>query len=142
LDLLKETIESQIERTKNFKYLWPGAAINFLYFEEERPLQTAKNALTRGDTEAARKAVAPIRERLTQASSETLQAIDQGSPESAAASLENFMANIPASFWPSDKIGRVIDVFDQAGVDGFALFCVGHLDPYAQWDTLRTRLKG
>jgi hypothetical protein len=52
------------------------------------------------------------------------------------------MTSIPASFWPNDKLPRVIDVFEQADVEGFALFCVGHLDPYSQWQVLTKRLRG
>lgn len=141
LDLMKETILSQQQLTKGFKYYWPGAAINFLFFEEERPLHATRTALQNGDTEGALAAMAPVRERLAACSLETVKAIEQADPHTAELKLDKFMKAIPMAYWPADKLPRVIDVFEECGVEGFALFCVGHLDPYSQWDVLANRLR-
>jgi hypothetical protein len=139
LDLLRETIRSQKERTKGFAYYLPGAAINFLFFEEERPLHAMKEALTMTDTEKAKEEYAKVRDAVLKCSPETASLLDR-MDDGARVALSSFMEAIPAAYWPTDKLTRVIDVFEESGVDGFALFCVGHLDPYSQWDVLRNRL--
>jgi hypothetical protein len=139
LDLLRETIGSQQALTKAFGYYWPGGAINFLFFEEERPLHAMKEALANADPQTAETEYAKVRNAIQDCAPETAFALDRmdGGAKSA---LSAFMDAIPAAYWPTDKLSRVIDVFEESGVDGFALFCVGHLDPYSQWDVLRNRL--
>lgn len=91
LTLLRETIAEQKAWTQGFDYYWPGAAINFLFFEEERALG--------------------------------------GKPP-------------PPDYWPAEKLNRLIDTLEESGVEGFSLFCSGHLDAYGLWEIARARLKG
>jgi hypothetical protein len=142
LALLRETIESQTRLTRNFKYYWPGAAINFLFFEEERPLHSMRVALANGNFDEAEKQHATVANRIAGACAETSDALVgmRANPVAARPALEGFLKAIPASYWPSEKLTRLIDTIEESGVQGFALFCVGHLDQYQQWDTLSRRL--
>ena len=143
LDLLEETIESQKRLTKGFKYYWPGAAINFLFAEEERPLQSMKSAFASGDFDRVDAEFRLVEERLRRSSPETCDAISALShdPTKARVALDEFLLAIPATYWPSEKVTRLLDTIESTGVDGFALFCVGHLDAYSQWGVLSKRLK-
>ena len=142
LELLQETVNSQKVLTGGFKYYWPGAAINFLFAEEERPLYCLKSALAARDLDRAEREFQSVEQRLRSTSSDTAEALGalRNDPERAQAALDNFLSAIDGSYWPGDKLTRLIDTFEAANVDGFALFCVGHLDSYSQWDVLAKRL--
>jgi len=145
LDLLTETIESQKELTSEFKYYWPGAAINFLYFEEERPLNAIANALDKDDVTLAVSEFQMIRDRvrtLRPALSEAFAALGKN-VEGLGAAKREFMAfrnNVPEGYWPAEKLNRLLDTIANTGVDGFALFCIGHLDEYHLWGSLRAAM--
>jgi len=142
LDLLAETIKSQQKLTKNFKYYWPGAAINFLYFEEERPLDDILTAVNEGNSEAALDAFRPVADRIGTVSPVACAAITSlaENPSRIASvkdEFETFRNNVPPDYWPTEKLGRLLRTIAGTGVDGLALFCVGHLDQYGLWDGLR-----
>jgi hypothetical protein len=142
LDLLRETIESQKRLTKNFKYYWPGAAINFLYFEEERPLYALAKSLEDEDCDSAIPAFEAVSERIRSVSRNAFDAIDSlrvnpASLSEARKEFATFRKNIPGDYWPAEKLDRLLSAISETDVQGFSLFCVGHLDQYGQWDDLR-----
>jgi hypothetical protein len=142
LELLRETIIQQKDLAKGFKYFWPGAAINFLFFEEDRLLRTLKAALDVTDLTAFNSMFASLVDRLATVDKKAAAALRVASfePYKARKALDDFLSKIPDSFWPSDKLPRLIDTIEATGVDGFALFCVEHLNQYGQWELLRKRL--
>jgi len=145
LDLLKETIESQMQLTKNFKYYWPGAAINFLYFEEERQLDALAKALEEEDGNCALVAFETVSERMRSVGTNAFDAIDdlRQNPSNMSKASREFAAfrrNIPGGYWPADKLDRLLSAIGEMEVDGFSLFCVGHLDQYDLWGALRNAI--
>ena len=142
LGLLAETIATQKQHTKPFRRFWPGSAINFLFEEEELPLRAMATALGEGRIDIFKMEFDKVKERLQTVNPDVLHALTNAgeNPSNAFKALERFKENIPENYWPSDKLTRVIDTIEEASVDGFALFCVGHLDQYDQWDVLRRRL--
>jgi hypothetical protein len=83
-----------------------------------------------------------LRSRLETTNGKVATALDEGTsnPDRARKILDEFVSDIPKTYWPSDKLPRLIDTLEASEVDGFSLFCAGHLDEYGQWEVLRKRL--
>ncbi len=144
LNLLEESIESQKFWARDFESLWIGAAINFLFFEEERPLAAAERALEQGDVDAAVRSFAAVSERVRKFSPPVAEAMDSlaagpAALESALAMLKDFRCQTPVGYYPADKLHRLIDRIEATGVEGISLFCDAHLDEYGLRSALRER---
>lgn len=144
LNLLEESIESQKSWARDFESLWIGAAINFLFFEEERPLAAAERALEQGDVDAAVRSFAAVSERVRKFSPPVAEAMDSlaagpAALESALAMLKDFRCQTPVGYYPADKLHRLIDRIEATGVEGISLFCDAHLDEYGLRSALRER---
>lgn len=143
LDLLEETIASQKVWARDYKRLWPGAAINFLFFEEERPLHALDRALRANAPAEARVALASIGSRLRSVAPELHDrlaswAATPREPERPALqdAFSAFLQHVPPAYWPAEKLTRTLDRIRGTGVEGVCLFCEGHLHQYGLWDTL------
>jgi len=139
LGLLKATIARQKVWAAGYKRLWPGFAVNFLYFEEEKQLKQ----LAAADSAAALKtAYEPVSNRLkslgVKQAHDLVHCIESGAPfEKQKAALDAFVGDLPKSYWPKDKVSRVIDTIKSTGVEGLTIFCAGQLSQYGAWDTVR-----
>lgn len=139
LGLLKATIARQKQWASGFKRLWPGFAVNFLYQEEEKQLRRLQQA---EDAAALREAYEPISNRLKslgcKQSHDLVLAVEAGASfAKQKAALEAFLADLPAAFWPKDKVSRVIEAVKSTGVEGVAVFCAGQLTRYGAWETVK-----
>ncbi|MDQ2986325.1 MAG: family 10 glycosylhydrolase [Armatimonadota bacterium] len=146
LNLLTETIGNQKKLTAGFKYYWPGAAINFLFAEEERPLAATSEELNCGDTARALASYGQIEHQVRSVSPDLASAMDvlRQNPDAldtAREKFESFRKHIPSTYWPSEKLGQLVKTIAATNVGGMALFCVGHLDQYGMWEQLAASLK-
>lgn len=141
LDLLAPTIEDQKLWAKNHKRLVIGAAVNFLFWDEERPLGWLIQALKKGDQEAAERHAYPVRERLY-AIDPSLEAeltrFLREPVEDLRASLVSKLeatARAPrAGHLEPEKLLRTIRTIRNAGAEGVVLFCANQLDHYGLWE--------
>jgi hypothetical protein len=147
LDLLAETIGQQKVWSEGFEALWPGFAINFLFFEEERPLAAMAKALEVAEVEDARREYDKISTRLCHADpslGSELGALFGGHGDLGAlrARVGAFRSRPPGSYWPKEKVTRVIERVRSTGVSGLTMFCAGHLEHYGLWDTAKAAFEG
>lgn len=131
LDLLRETITDQKEWARDFRRYWPGAAINFLFFEEELPLMAIQRALKEGRDYSME--YAKVASRLRACAPNVADALESGDGRTQ---FYAFMKAVPTCYWPKDKLVRLVEAISETGVDGMSLFCEGHLHQYGLWDTL------
>ena len=133
LDLLEETITSQKEWARDFKYYWVGFAINFLFFEEERPLRKLVNSFDKAEYEK----IAPrIRIAAPDAYEKLTAALAKGDHAAFQAEFNSFANNLPHAYWPKEKFVKVLERIKSCYVEGISIFCEGHLHQYGLWETL------
>lgn len=138
LTLLRETIGSQQKWARDYKQYLVGAAINFLFFEEERPLQSIRCAIERGDKQVASAAFETIEERLRIFAKSTCE--DIASWISGEGSLTPIQVEVPHEYWPGEKLERLIDTVAECNPEGIVLFCEGHLHEYGLWESAKVSL--
>lgn len=167
LVLLAETIEDQKEWARDFSEYYPGAAINFMFWEEELPLKALAIAGELGDRANASAFFGQIASRLQPLDSalhdevakwvglggagnmrdaqryvshkrDDFFNVTKGTPAAFAARLSAFAADPPKGFWPKEKLERLVETVQRTDVDGLVLFCEGHLHQYGLWDTARS----
>jgi hypothetical protein len=142
LDLLEETVRSQIVWAEDYKHLWPGFAIDYLFFEEERPLKAFSASVARNDREAASAAYRPI-EHLVRSVDSRLASEVEAWQESSADSpglkerVAAFASDPPKDYWPKRKAAQVIQRIRSTGVSGVTVFCADQLRRYGLWDTVK-----
>ena len=145
LALLGESIAQQKDWARDYEALWPGIAVNYLYYEEERPLRAVQKLL---ESAAGAKQIAeafaaasPAFRDVAPALYDRLQDwIKAGSPTGAdglAVDLADFLAKPPADYRPTDKLIRTIDQVRAAGVPGICIFSAGLLTRYDMWEVVR-----
>ncbi len=134
LALLAETIQSQQRWAADFKSLLIGCAINFLFFEEERPLNAIRGSLKQGDPAAANVHFAQISDRLQAEDPSAHAAISRCIQSGSPLELEN--DSVAKSFWPTEKLLRVIETVAAQNSAGIVLFCEDHLHKYGLWDAV------
>lgn len=144
LDLLEETIRSQQQWARDYRRLWIGIAINFLFFEEERPLRRLESLLADGTSEGLRgpfEAVAPglraaapdLHDRLAA----WIGAPDEARRPEVRAAFRSCLERMPPAYWPAEKLTRTLHRIRSTGVEGVSLFAAGHIEQYGLWDTVR-----
>jgi hypothetical protein len=166
LVLLAETIDDQKDWARDFSEYFPGAAINFLFWEEELPLKALAAAAKLGDRANASaffgQVAARVREhdqslhdeiakwvglggagnlrdaqRYVSHKRDEFFNVAKGTPAAFAARLSAFADDPPKGFWPQQKLERLVETVQRTDVDGLVLFCEGHLHQYGLWDTAR-----
>ncbi len=167
LVLLAETIRDQKVWARDFREYYPGAAINFMFWEEEIPLKALALAAEFGDQTNAVVFFGQIAARLVREDRELHDEVakwvgfggagdlrdaqryvshkrDQffsvpsgGSAPAFATKLRIFADNPPKSYWPREKLERLVDTVERTGVEGLILFCEGHLHQYGLWETAK-----
>jgi hypothetical protein len=55
----------------------------------------------------------------------------------AADALDDFRRHAPASYWPDDKVHRVIETIRDAGAGGICVFCQEQLESFGKWEAVR-----
>lgn len=167
LKLLTETIEDQKEWARDFSKYYPGAAINFMFWEEELPLKALATAAELGDRTNASAFFGQIAARLQPLDStlhdelakwvgfggagnlrdaqryvshkrDEFFTVTAGTPAAFAPRLRAFADDPPKAYWPSSKFERLVETVQRTEVDGLVLFCEGHLHHYGLWDTARS----
>ncbi len=170
LVLLKETIQDQKVWTRDFKEYIPGAAINFMFWEEELPLKALALAAELGDRTNASAFFGQVAARIAQEDRDLHERVAKwvgfggagdlrdaqryvshkraeffaipagGTPPNFAAELRVFADNPPKSYWPKRKLGRLVETVQSAETQGLVLFCEGHLHQYGLWETVKSLL--
>jgi hypothetical protein len=145
LDLLEETVRRQREWARDFRHLWIGIAINFLYGEEERPLRVIGSMLSAGRAaEEVRLQFEKVSAGLQAVAPELhgrLSAWLSGSGEDVSEEFQAFLADVPTSYWPREKLERTLERVRSTGVEGICIFCDDQLLRYGMWDTVREALR-
>ncbi|HEY3414970.1 MAG TPA: family 10 glycosylhydrolase [Armatimonadota bacterium] len=145
LTLLAESIGQQKDWACDYDALWPGFAVNFLYYEEDRPLSAVRkmldNAADAGQVAEALAAVSPRFRELAPALQDRIQAWARGgAPAGAvglAAAVAEFLAKPPEGYRPESKLTRTVEAIRESGAPGICVFSAGLLTHYGMWDTLR-----
>jgi hypothetical protein len=123
-------------------------AINFLYFEEERPLRALRAALVDGNGVEIRARFFDIEARVKAVDGEmhgrVSSALFGGSGDASGAieQLRRFVEDVPKSFWPREKMERVIERVASTGVEGISIFSEGQIGGYGLWDCFREAFAG
>ena len=167
LTLLAETISEQKVWARDYKEYYPGCAINHMYWEEELPLQALALAAELGDATNACGFFHDISSRLSDIDQELSDEVSQwvgagnasnldnahrylshkraeffevveGQPANFAERLRQFADDPPTSYWPKEKLERLVETVERSGVDGMVLFCEGHLHKYGLWETAKS----
>lgn len=153
LGLLRDAVRRQKEWARDFADLWPGFAINFLYFEEDRPLKRTAALLRNGAAPGdILEAFQPVEARVRSLRPEVADAVqkwvaaagrDGAMPEEldalrdrAAEALDGFRRNAPAAYWPDDKVSRVVATIRGAGAGGVCVFCQEQMESFGKWDAI------
>jgi len=153
---------------RDFREYYPGAAINFMFWEEEIPLKALALAAEFGDRTNAVVFFGQIAARLahddrdlhdevakwvglggagdlrdtqryvSHKRDEFFSVPSGGIAPAFSTRLRVFADSPPKSYWPKEKLTRLVETVERTGVDGLILFCEGHLHQYALWDTART----
>lgn len=145
LTLLAETIGEQIEWARDYEALWPGIAVSYLYYEEERPLRRIAKMLENGaDSRDIRQELDLVSgglERFAPVFRQRLAAwIEEPSDADRAAlieSVEAFLKAPPRGYRPEDKLTRTIQAVRESGAGGICIFSAGLLTRYGMWDAAR-----
>ena len=64
--------------------------------------------------------------------------IVEGQPPQCATRLRQFADDPPKSYWPHEKLERLVETVERSGVDGMIVFCEGHLHKYGLWETAKS----
>ncbi|HXH61887.1 MAG TPA: putative glycoside hydrolase [Fimbriimonadaceae bacterium] len=167
LVLLAETIDDQKVWARNFREYYPGAAINFMFWEEELPLKALALAAEIGDRKNATGFYHCISSRLSKVDPDLSDTVAkwiglgggydlrdaqrylshrrsdffdvvEGAPAGFATELRVFAEDPPKEYWPHEKFERLVETVEQSGVDGMVVFCEGHLHQYGLWETAKS----
>lgn len=172
LAMLAETIEDQKVWARDFKEYYPGAAVNFLFWEEELPLKALAISAELGDRTNATVFFGQVASHIAECDRALHDKLanwvgfggvgdlrdaqryvshkrDQffavpasGTPPPFAAELRVFADSPPKSYWPKQKLERLVETIERSGVDGMVLFCEGHLHQYGLWETAKGLFAG
>lgn len=142
LALLSESIAQQNDWARDYDALWPGIAVSYLYYEEDRPLRAVQNLLEQcADSRQVAEALGDLSPRFCEVAPGLHDRLRNwlvaGSPADAvalAAELADFQANPPASYRPTGKLTRTIETVRNAGVNGICIFSAGLLTRYNLWE--------
>jgi hypothetical protein len=167
LVLLQETIGEQKHWARDLQRLLPGVAINFMFWEEELPLKALALAAELGDRANASAFFGQVAARLRHEDQELHEQVARwvglggagtlhdaqrylshkrdewfnvpkdGNPAAFATSLRVFADCPPKGYWPKEKLERLVETVERAGVEGLVLFCEGHLHQYGLWPTAK-----
>jgi hypothetical protein len=167
LALLSETIEDQKEWARDFAAYWPGAAINFMFWEEETPLRALALCAESGDRSNASAFFGQVSPALQRVAPELHESVARwvglggagdlrdaqryvshkrgvffnvprdGVAPAFATELRTFADSPPKAYWPRQKLERLVETVARAEVEGLVLFCEGHLHQYGLWETAR-----
>ena len=167
LVLLAETIRDQKVWARGFKEYYPGAAVNFMFWEEELPLKALALAAELGDRANATAFFGQVASRLEETDRELHEKLARwvgfggagdlrdaqrylshkraeffavpasGTPPHFATELRVFADGPPKSYWPKEKLERLVATVERSGVEGIVLFCEGHLHQYGLWETAK-----
>lgn len=171
LVLLAETIEDQKIWARDYREYYPGAAINFMFWEEELPLKALAMAVECGDIDHASLFFAQVSKRLLRSDPSLFREVEQWVGGGAAGDLRDaqrylshkrteffkvvsgraapvfasrlraFAEQPPHIFWPHEKLERLAETIERSGVEGLVLFCEGHLNQYGLWETAKGLFK-
>ena len=64
--------------------------------------------------------------------------VTEGSPAQFAERLRAFADDPPKSYWPKQKLERLVETVERSGVDGMVIFSEGHMQKYGLGDTARS----
>lgn len=167
LVLLGECIEDQKKWARDFSEYYPGAAINFLFWEEELPLRALVLCAEHGDRANASAFFGQVSSRLQSVDQDLHAMVSKwvglggagglrdaqrylshkreeffnvpadGRAPEFTSRLRVFADSPPKSYWPYQKLERLYETVAATEADGLALFCAGHLDQYGLWETAR-----
>ncbi|MFN8140135.1 MAG: family 10 glycosylhydrolase [Fimbriimonadales bacterium] len=138
LPLLTETIQSQKIWARDYEHLWIGSAINFLFFEEQKPLDRCKLLLQRGEKIMAKRSYETVADRLREHDPAAADQFESALISGNAPNISH--RDIAKSYWPAEKLSRVVQTVENAGVEGLVFFCEGHLNEYGLWDAAKSAL--
>jgi hypothetical protein len=150
LDLLEETIHQQKEWAKDYRDLWIGFAINFLYVEEERPLRRLEQLLPseagseeiRAEFDKVAHRLRPVAPVLHERFRDWLDHDGGGNGDklkqraALAKAFAQFAQNVPGVYWPKEKLFRTIERIKSTGVNGISIFCEEQIERYGLWDAV------
>jgi hypothetical protein len=168
LVLLAETIEDQMQWARDFKEYYPGAAINFMFWEEELPLKALATAVESGDRTNAAVFFRQVSAQIAREDGELHDSVAKwvglggagdlrdaqryvshkrdlffnvpagSSAPPCASRLREFANNPPKSYWPKAKLEKLVATLENTGANGLVLFCEGHLHRYGLWDAAKS----
>ncbi len=169
LDHLTETTARQIEWVNHERPIYAGIATTYLYREELQPIDDIRERVTemkllapddsRGRAEKARAIklgfetmrkhlaeVSPDAEREIGSLVLTVTANDgrdvtPAALESLAARISRFRSDLPAGYFPREKLLRSIEAARKANPDGIVIFASGNLAIEKLWPALESAFK-
>lgn len=169
LDHLTETTERQIEWVNHERPIYAGIATTYLYREELQPIDDIRDRATemkalaandaKGRAEKARAIrtsfeatrahlaeVAPGVEKEIATLVDAVAANDGRGATNAAidsllARMSRFRSDLPAGFFPPEKLLRSIEAARKANPQGIAIFAAGNLNIEKLWPALETAFK-
>ncbi len=143
LDLLAESIQQQKAWARDFAHFWPGVAAYQLYDEEREPLTRIRGLLRDGgaDVEGVRAAFDAVAPRLRTYAPELHAALeawlkDPKTPETPAAKLDAFLADVPEGYYPPEKLAQTLERVRAQGVEGAVVFSSGGITSAKLWKTV------
>jgi uncharacterized lipoprotein YddW (UPF0748 family) len=140
LDLLAESVRLQKTWASQFKHLWIGVATGFLYEEEREPLAKLRAILSSGGPfPEARASFAAVEGRIRQFSPATHARIaaalaDPSAAADGAKAVGEFLSNVPAGYFPPEKLRRTLERVAGEGVEGIVIFSAGGISSAGLWD--------
>lgn len=136
LDQLGPIIELQKGWARDAQRLVIGAAVNFLFWDEERPLQWLIQALRDGERGRAEEMLGRLGSNLyavdPSLDGRVRAAVREGDA-SVVPALEKVQPHLASGFLDRSKLARTVEVVRRAKPDGMVLFCAGQLDHYDLW---------
>jgi hypothetical protein len=169
LDHLTETTARQIEWVNHERPIYAGIATTYLYREELQPVDDIRErvnemkALPADDSKgradkarAIKSSFEAIRKHLAQVAPDVEREVDalvttvtaNDGREATPAALDNltnrlsrFRSDLPAGYFPPEKLLRSIEAARKANPDGIVIFASGNLTIEKLWPTLETAFK-
>ncbi len=143
LALLAETVRLQKAWAQDFAHLWIGVATIGIYDEERQPLQrlmrlmrdeSSPPAALSADFGLVANKIRPVNPELHAALAKFLE---NGQDRAAVRQkLEEFLANLPASYVPPEKFVRTLQAVRDQQAEGIVIFSAGGLRSAGLWEAV------